>query len=405
MTLPLHGDTTPLVSIILPTYNRADTLSRAIDSVVAQWFDDWELIVIDDGSQDETVALVEQRRDPRIRLVSQENAGVYVARNRGLAEARGRLITFLDSDDAWRPHFLSLTTAFLNSVQDQSVVTTEFHQDFGAHVERHDHHLISSPYLRFASKIGSNSLVLPEGETDDYLRVYERRHAVGAWGRDIVERIGVSAASWYSGNIFRHMRWGYLNWLPVTVVRREAIDAIGPFSTRTRNAADFQFLGRLAQCFTFNMIAIPSAVKYERASGNRQMNQGHLATGANSYSFEVNKLSYFDELFASELAGDPELQTVRCHYEYYAGYAALRKGDRKAAARHFASAAQWRPYLRKAYAYRVLAHALPSDGAAATLIEGSVRVEDLVRRLATGQTSLGDLFKKAGSKVKAKFGT
>jgi glycosyltransferase involved in cell wall biosynthesis len=396
---------TPSVSVILPTYNRADTLDRALDSVVGQWFEDWELIVVDDGSQDHTVELVQQRRDPRIRLVTQDNAGVYVARNRGLAEARGRLITFLDSDDAWRPHYLSLTTAFLASAPDQAVVTTEFHQDFGAHVERHDHHSISRPYLRFAHQIGSNGLDLPPGERDDYLRVYAQRHTVGAWGQDIVQRLGLPQAHWYSGRIFRHMRWGYLHWLPITMVRREAVDAIGPFSTRTRNAADFQFLGRLARQFTFNMIAIPSAIKYERAMGNRQVHQGHLATGANSYSFEVNKLSYFDELFAAELPGDPELQTVRCHYEYFAGYAALRKGDRQAAARHFARAARWRPHLRRAYAYRVLVGALPSDAVAARLVESAVRVEDLVRRVAIGETSVGELWRKAGAKLKARLGT
>lgn len=395
---------TPSVSIILPTYNRADTLDRAIDSVVDQWFDDWELIVVDDGSQDDTAGLVQRRRDRRIRLVSQDNAGVYVARNRGLAEAKGRLLTFLDSDDAWRPHYLSLTTAFLASAPDEAVVTTEFHQDFGVHVERHDHHSISRPYLRFAHKIGSKDLALPPGETDDYLRVYAQRHTIGAWGQPIAQRLGLAEAHWYSGNIFRHMRWGYLNWLPITMVRREAVDAIGPFSTRTRNAADFQFLGRLARRFTFNMIAVPSAVKYERAAGNRPIHQGHLATGANSYSFEVNKLSYFDELFAAELPGDVELQTVRCHYEYCAGCAALRQGDRQAAARHFARAARWRPHLRRAYAYRVLAQALPSDAVAARWVEGALRVEDVVHRVASGETGVGELCRKAGAKLRARIG-
>lgn len=104
---------TPTVSIILPTYNRADTIARAVRSVQAQTFQDWELLVVDDGSQDGTGDLLSGLGDDRIRVMHQANAGTYVARNAGLAASRGRLLTFLDSDDAWRPHFLELTTAFL----------------------------------------------------------------------------------------------------------------------------------------------------------------------------------------------------------------------------------------------------------------------------------------------------
>lgn len=317
--------TQPHVSIILPTYNRADTLPRALRSVLDQRFEDWELLVIDDGSSDDSADLV-TGLDPRSRLIRQANAGTYVARNNGLAQARGRCITFLDSDDAWRPEFLALTTALLQAKPEAQYVTTEFDHDYGGHIERHDRFQISQPYLAFARDIGSTGLELPDGETDDYLRVYAHREPIGPWGQALAEAAGTPNAFVYRGSIFRHMRWGYLNWLPITLMTRQAMEAVGPFSTRTRNAADFHYLGRLARQFEAHMIGVPCAVKYERAQGNKTLAQGHLATGANGYSFEVNKLAYFDELFSPQFATDPELELVRCHYELYAGVSALRLG-------------------------------------------------------------------------------
>jgi len=94
----------PNVSIILPTYNRAPTLSRAIDSVLKQTYKDFELIIIDDGSVDKTKDIVANYlSDPRIKYLHQENAGASAARNRGIQVSTGDLIAFQDSDDEWMP--------------------------------------------------------------------------------------------------------------------------------------------------------------------------------------------------------------------------------------------------------------------------------------------------------------
>lgn len=102
----------PRVSVIIPTYNRAPTLKRAIQSVLAQTYADFELLVVDDGSTDQTEDLVRRIGDPRIRFIAQpRNMGVAAARNRGLAESRGALIAFLDSDDLWAPRKLARQVA------------------------------------------------------------------------------------------------------------------------------------------------------------------------------------------------------------------------------------------------------------------------------------------------------
>ena len=98
--------TTPLFSVIVPVYNRAAVLGAAIRSVLAQSCQDFEIIVVDDGSSDDPRAIVDAIGDPRIRFLRQENQGGGAARNTGIDAAQGRFIAPLDSDDVFLPHHL-----------------------------------------------------------------------------------------------------------------------------------------------------------------------------------------------------------------------------------------------------------------------------------------------------------
>lgn len=98
---------TPEVSVIIPAYNSAATLPRALDSVFAQGFRDFEVIVIDDGSKDDTSAVLAPYRE-RVRVIKQSNEGAAAARNHGVRQACGRLLAFLDADDFWHPSKLGL---------------------------------------------------------------------------------------------------------------------------------------------------------------------------------------------------------------------------------------------------------------------------------------------------------
>ena len=104
----------PKVSVIIPTYNRARIVGEAIDSVLSQGYDDFELIVVDDGSTDGTEELVASYL-PRLTYLYQEHQGVSAARNRGIASARGEYISFLDSDDLWLRDKLSSQVCFMES--------------------------------------------------------------------------------------------------------------------------------------------------------------------------------------------------------------------------------------------------------------------------------------------------
>ena len=96
----------PLFSIVIPTYNRRRFVVKAIDSVLHQACRDWEIIVVDDGSTDETAAVLEPYRQA-ITMLRQHNAGVSAARNAGIRVAKGEWVAFLDSDDEWTPEYLA----------------------------------------------------------------------------------------------------------------------------------------------------------------------------------------------------------------------------------------------------------------------------------------------------------
>ena len=108
-----------LVTTVIATYNRAEIVSRAIESVLAQTYRNIEVVVVDDGSKDNTQEVLRQYGS-RVRVVCQENTGPAAARNRGIALAQGEMIAFLDSDDAWLPEKIERQTKLLHSVN-QSV--------------------------------------------------------------------------------------------------------------------------------------------------------------------------------------------------------------------------------------------------------------------------------------------
>jgi len=107
----------PKVSVIMPAYNAEKYIAASIESVCEQSFPDWELIVIDDGSQDSTRSIVQRftANDPRIKYIFQENGGQARARNTGIMHSQGELIAFLDSDDLWMREKLELQVALLEA--------------------------------------------------------------------------------------------------------------------------------------------------------------------------------------------------------------------------------------------------------------------------------------------------
>ena len=127
---------TPRWSIVVPLYNMRGTIGRAVESVIAQTEQDWELIVVDDGSSDGGGGVVGAFDDPRVGLIQQQNAGEGAARNRGIEAARGSLIAFLDADDYWAPGHLDNLQAVVDEFPEAVLYAAAYRLVFGPDSER-----------------------------------------------------------------------------------------------------------------------------------------------------------------------------------------------------------------------------------------------------------------------------
>ncbi len=120
----------PIVSVVIPAYNAASTIRETMASILNQSFVDFELIVIDDGSTDDTAKVIQEFRDGRIVYVHQRNQERSVARNNGISRAKGKYIAFIDADDLWLPSKLEQQLALLEAQQDLGLVYCDvFHFD------------------------------------------------------------------------------------------------------------------------------------------------------------------------------------------------------------------------------------------------------------------------------------
>lgn len=113
-------------SVIMPLYNKAPYVRKAVESVVGQTYRDWELVVVDDGSSDGSGEVVAGVADARIRIIRQENAGVGATRNRGVAESSAPYICFLDADDWWEPTFLEEMEGLITRYPDAGIYGTGY---------------------------------------------------------------------------------------------------------------------------------------------------------------------------------------------------------------------------------------------------------------------------------------
>jgi len=119
-------DFTPFFSVVIPLYNKEDTVLRALESVRQQTFNDFEVIVVNDGSTDNSYYVVEHYDKIKIKLLNQENKGVSFARNRGVEEAKAELIAFLDADDEWKSEYLQEMKNLVHEFPDAVVYGADF---------------------------------------------------------------------------------------------------------------------------------------------------------------------------------------------------------------------------------------------------------------------------------------
>jgi glycosyltransferase involved in cell wall biosynthesis len=115
-----------MISVVIPLYNKEKQIASTLQTVFQQTYQDFEIVVVDDGSTDNSVAEVENFTGSRIRIIHQSNAGVSAARNKGIEEAKSELIAFLDADDEWKPEYLETQYALYKKYPECSVYACNY---------------------------------------------------------------------------------------------------------------------------------------------------------------------------------------------------------------------------------------------------------------------------------------
>lgn len=226
------------VSIVIPTYNRADLLPRAIGSVLNQTFEDFELIVVDDGSTDSTRELVEDfcRADSRIRYIHQENSGSPASpRNVGIRQATGRFIAFLDHDDEWLP----------------------------AKLERQRSLLINASAT--VGFIGCNILIVDSAERKG-LRVHDLNNYMG------------------EGFVKGVLAYNFVLTASAVIARKEVFETVGGFDIALKIGDDLDMWLRMSDKFGFDFVR-DALVKYYVHKGNASRSQDSAEA-----TFELEKI-------------------------------------------------------------------------------------------------------------------
>jgi glycosyltransferase involved in cell wall biosynthesis len=216
-----------LVSVVIPTYNRAYCIERTLDSVIAQTHRDLEVLVVDDGSTDGSAELIQRvyGHEPRIRLITQVNQGVSAARNTGLTAARGDFVALLDSDDVWHPWKIEAQLACLAAVPEAGMVWTDMDavDPDGAIFSRRYLTTMYSAYRWFSRE-----------------ELFERWFPFSRLEPALAARIGDPRV--YVGDIFSEMVLGNLVHTSTVLLRRERLRRVGGFSLELRHTGeDYDF--------------------------------------------------------------------------------------------------------------------------------------------------------------------
>lgn len=247
-----------LVSVVLPTFNRAYCLERAIRSVLSQTYANLELLVIDDGSTDSTEEICTQiaRRDRRLRYLQQANGGVAAARNLGLEHAIGEYVAFLDSDDWWRPFKLELQLEVMQSFDDVGLCWTDM-TSVDVDSNELEHSYLTSFFKKAYTRAPFSEL-FPRS-TDIELDIDDQ--APGAR----FHRVSV-----FYGDMFEAMLWGNLVHTSTALFRRSLLKNVRGFRVDLRRTGeDFDFYLRLSQHTKLALISAPTS--YYRVGGDDQL--------------------------------------------------------------------------------------------------------------------------------------
>jgi len=287
----------PLVSVIIPTYNREKYVVEAIESVLAQTYQNFEIIIVDDGSTDGTEKILEPYRD-RVVYIYQENQGPSVARNTGIRRATGQFIAFLDSDDLWLPEKLEVQVAYMETNPEVGLVHT-------------------------------GKLLREERPTGPILK---------EWPYAELSR---------SGHIFPEMFLEPTVSTSTVVARRECFDVAGLFDEELTRGADHHLFLRIARHFPIGYIPRPLGVyrMHETNITKKDRFQTHLGTVLAFEKLLQNNPEIVDEL------GAGIVRRGLFNLHFVLAYDLFDKGNARAARPYFARCIRLQPGHWPSYGY------------------------------------------------------
>lgn len=236
----------PLVSIILPTYNRATLLPRSINSVQAQTFTDWELIIWDDGSTDDTKKVVESFGDKRIRYFFDHNHGMSYALNQAIEHTRGIFIAFLDDDDVWKESKLTIQLELLTKYPEIDLVFGDF-----------------TNFNQVTGKLG-----IGFSQTAGAMKLLKTRRIAEH------ERL-------ITGNFLEAIMHDNFIAFDTVIIRKSMVDLLGKFNEELRNGMDLEYwwrFGLMGGKAAYTESIIMDRIKYPQSlSGSNLLTlQNHL---------------------------------------------------------------------------------------------------------------------------------
>lgn len=230
-----------MFSIVIPLYNKELSIQNTIQSVLEQTYQEFEIIVVDDGSTDNSAERVREISDPRIKLVQQKNQGVSAARNHGIKESKFEWIALLDGDDLWEPNHLDEVLKMMREFPDEKVYVTSFKYSHNQAMYKHDR---PSPIFKIE-------------------------------------------------NYFKEALKEKLVWTSIVVIHKSCFDKVGMFNEKLSYGEDLELWARLARYFTIIKSSKITAI-YQIEAENRS-NQSFNIKKSRVYHLDISNIEDRDE--------------------------------------------------------------------------------------------------------------
>jgi GT2 family glycosyltransferase len=337
--------TLPLVSVVIPTYNRAGTVANAVESVLAQQYESKEVVVVDDGSTDDTEEQIRRRfgSDARVRYLRKSNGGPAGARNVGFAQARGDYVALLDSDDTWHPWKLSAQIGCMERYPTLGMTWTDMEMiDPSGKV-------VDPAHLR--SMYGAYSLFTTE-------QIFAESVLLREVVPELAETLG--DARLRMGEIFSKMIMGSLVHTSTVVLRRSRLERVRGFDESLRRTGeDYDFHLRTCREGPVGLLDLPS-IRYQQGMPDR-LTADHLRI-----HMMENLLRTVEGAIARDRAAiDLPEKTLRvrlARIQALIAYERLQLGEATLARRHYFESLRqwpWQPGLAKPLFFALLPWGVP----------------------------------------------